>query len=145
MTCVTKKFYHKYATFGEDAVCHIQVIGGGGARPVVLCSELADNPGPSVTNSAEHLQASLSMRLLGDPLIPPGKPPLFVEHYDCATVYGQDDNEVTYDQVYLNESGAHWVRFKDLDELARVSGYPPEDFLVDPSKLICPVELRRRA
>ena len=61
---------------------------------MVVLSEVANNPGASVTNAAEYLAEQVRARFLG------GRDAIFVEHYPVA-IGGHDED--TYDQVTFEQ------------------------------------------
>lgn len=80
--------------FGARSVCRLRIyhvrLGdqqGNVTRPLVVLTELANNPGTSVTNAAELLATKVEREYQ----LPPST--LWVEHYDRG---GEED---TYDQV----------------------------------------------
>ncbi len=52
--------------FGHLARCYIRIWTGRGQLPVVLATELPDNPGTSITNAAELVAAQVWQQLLPD-------------------------------------------------------------------------------
>ncbi len=71
-----------------------------GDSPVVVVSELPDNPGTSITNAIEQIAAEV-MDAHGFAL---GRVPVFVEHYPPEATGGRDE---TFDLVVF---GHHEVR-----------------------------------
>jgi hypothetical protein len=61
-----------------------------GDAPVVIVSELANNPGTSVTNAIEHIAAEVMDALT------PTRVPVFVEHYPLEATGGSEE---TFDLV----------------------------------------------
>src|SRR5690348_15423639 len=61
--------------------CRIRVYGRQGSLPLVIATELADNPGPSITNAVEALAEQVWRTLL--PHAREGF--LWVEHYSDAS------------------------------------------------------------
>ena len=64
------------SNFGGDAKCDLEIIRGE-TTTLVICTELADNPGTSVTNAAERIATRLCHE---DPTIAP-EGLIWVEHY----------------------------------------------------------------
>jgi hypothetical protein len=60
--------YDGYFTYcGPDAVigrCYLQIYEGSGTIPLVLATEIAENPGPSITNAAGALATQVWRDLL---------------------------------------------------------------------------------
>jgi hypothetical protein len=74
--------FHYSGYFGCASKCHlrwIRCIKGGQGKVVVIASELPDNPGTSVTNSAERLAAEVCRCFGIDPV-----ELIFVEHYPAT-------------------------------------------------------------
>ena len=63
-----------------------------GGAPVVIVSELPDNPGTSVTNAIEQIAA----KVMDAHSLAMGRAPLFVEHYPPRATGGRDE---TFDLV----------------------------------------------
>ena len=75
------KGYH-----GCDSRCRIRIFApdAGEQKPyIVICSELEDNPGTSVTNMAEHLAT-----LLWSYLEKPTQGMTWIEHYEERAFFG---------------------------------------------------------
>ncbi len=82
---------------GREAWCDLAVYELGDGRRVCIATERADNPGASITNTAE-LAATAAARELG---IPP-ETLVWVEHYAGSESYASDDprfHRHTYDRV----------------------------------------------
>src|ERR687890_2205388 len=90
--------------------------------PVVICSELSNNPGGSITNSAETIAAGV---IQADEL---PTPLVWIEHWPKKSTEGQESfelvdfssYEVTERAPYLGESRA-WIgdsTWKTLDRTA---------------------------
>lgn len=65
------------SNFGGAAKCDLEIIHSPGQTTLVICTELADNPGTSVTNAAERIATRLCHK---DPTIDP-EGLIWVEHY----------------------------------------------------------------
>ena len=63
-----------------------------GDAPVVIVSELANNPGTSVTNAIEQIAAEVMVTLT------PTRVPVFVEHYPPEATGGREE---TFDLVFF--------------------------------------------
>src|SRR5918994_4735176 len=56
----THDYIHHYRGYwSEGGKCRIRIYREEGQYPVVICSQLADNPNTSVTNMAEYLAAEV--------------------------------------------------------------------------------------
>lgn len=71
---------------GGCACCCRARVFGAGAAPVVVLTELADNPGTSVTNAVESLAAQFCECYELD-----GADVVWVEHYPDARAQGERD------------------------------------------------------
>ena len=105
----------KYRTGGLAAlsVCRLRIYERW-AGVILLASELADNPGPSITNSAEALATALAERYGID-----GGRAVFIEHYDQASYRGLP-SEPTFDAVSFTwtrgrASLPRWSRLSEAD------------------------------
>ena len=72
-----ERYYYRGGAGGR-AWCHLQVYRGGAGELLAICTELADNPGMSVTNAAEQIAHAVWEQ--------EGRPAAFVwiEHYPPA-------------------------------------------------------------
>ena len=105
----------RYETGGRAAfsICRLRVYESW-AGTILLASELADNPGFSITNSAEALATALVERYSLDP----GRA-VFLEHYDRASYPGMP-REPTFDAVSFTWAGGcasapRWKRLSGAD------------------------------
>ena len=135
-------FFHVYHSFHHPSVCHVRIIGDGAGTPIVLCSELVNNPGPSLTNTTRDLLVSLHCRLLGNPLLPIGVEPLFIEHYNCGVLFRDKKDGDTFDLIIDDGQLTGYRRVK-LPILVGQTGYPVEFFLIPEHHLICPQDALR--
>jgi hypothetical protein len=56
----THDYIHRYRGYWSDGGrCRIRIYHEDGCPPVVICSQLPDNPNTSVTNMAEYLAAEI--------------------------------------------------------------------------------------
>ncbi len=94
-------FDYRDPNFGNDSSCFLRVYKIADGVTVAVATELADNKGPSITNSAETLWCEVVKEYGLDPTTT-----YFVEHYPHR---GTEDE--TYDFVEL-----HWY---DDNTLAR--------------------------
>ena len=67
--------------------CDIEVKGN-----VVVCSEIAENPGPSITNAAETLAG-----LVCDRFAIPKEKLIWIEHYEPSSYKGRHRNDEEWD------------------------------------------------
>jgi hypothetical protein len=68
-------------------------------RPLILCTELGDNPGTSITNLAEVLAAEIIARhfsALLDAAAEPRQPVRWIERYPAAPGWPAEYDEVTF-------------------------------------------------
>src|SRR5215204_6030403 len=72
----THDFIHRYRGYWSDGgKCRIRIYGEDRSAPVVICSQLPDNPNTSVTNMVEYLAAEvIEEHCLPTPLT-------WIEHY----------------------------------------------------------------
>ena len=87
--------HHFRGLHGGAGTCRIRVYRPIGFPPVVLATELPDNPGTSITNLAEQLAAEVLERYLPDRL-GEDRPLVWIEHYPPRRPLVQDE---TYDLV----------------------------------------------
>ena len=115
-------YIHPYKdTGGRSAHCRVQIYLPDDARddPVVICSELPNNPGGSITNSAETIAAGvIRANELPTPVV-------WIEHWPEEATEGKESFELvvfsSYEVVerapYLGERRA-WIgdaTWKPLD------------------------------
>jgi hypothetical protein len=85
---------------GGRSACRVRLYWPGvaepgeafGDAPVVIVSELPDNPGTSITNAIEQIAAEV----MDAHLLAMGRAPVFVEHYPPRATGGRDE---TFDLV----------------------------------------------
>jgi hypothetical protein len=72
----THDYVHHYRGYWSDGgKCRIRIYQNDGQAPLVVCSQLLDNPNTSVTNMAEYLAAEvIQEHKLPTPLV-------WIEHY----------------------------------------------------------------
>ncbi|ORJ61309.1 hypothetical protein [Geothermobacter hydrogeniphilus] len=109
---------------GSIGICHLRIIPGA-RRTVFLASELANNPGPSVTNSIENIWKNIQNEF---PDLS-AHDSLLVEHYDEKVVYGEVNGRARYDEVCIGTDGVHW-RHRSPDEIAELAGIPVSELVV---------------
>jgi hypothetical protein len=72
----THDYIHHYRGYwSEGGKCRIRIYHEDGRAPVVICSQLPDNPNTSVTNMAEYLAAEV----IREHCLP--TPLTWIEHY----------------------------------------------------------------
>jgi hypothetical protein len=86
--------YRFRGVHGGDGWCALEILKGKDARVVVIATELADNPGMSITNAAEHLAYRVCVEFAIDP-----SQLFWVEHYGYAAPGGGTRRPRTYDLV----------------------------------------------
>ena len=99
----THHYTHRYRGIWRDgARCRIEVYqpepGDAARRPVIVCTELADNDNTSVTNVAEQLAAEVIARHFPHLLDAPAagaQPVVWLEHYPAGGLWRGD----AYDAV----------------------------------------------
>jgi hypothetical protein len=108
--------YHNHV--GLPAVCHIREYVAG-ITVVIVCSEVPDNPGTSVTTIAEGIATAIWHDV--------GQPPLarfrWIEHYgNWGIIDGVATIKETFDLVTFGQSAAtsqlvdpHWRRITQAD------------------------------
>jgi hypothetical protein len=110
---------------GRPARCHVRIYLPDDMRdaPVVVCSELPNNPGGSITNSAETIAAGVILtNELPTPLV-------WIEHWPERTTEGNEIFELvvfsSYEVVerapYLGETRA-WIGDASWRRLDRTTG-----------------------
>ena len=106
--------YHGF--HGCHSVCGLDIQPLADGRTLVICTELPDNPGTSVTNFAEDL-ATLVCRQFG---IVPAKL-VWVEHYPASPSHGPKPDwdwvEFTWDGRQLQQPRWRPVLLKDWIQL----------------------------
>jgi hypothetical protein len=90
------------AAYGRPTRCRLRLYRGAGGGLVALVTELAENPGPSVTNAVEQVWAALARRLDTTRFT-------MVEHYDADSFGVEDeDPEETFDIVSVEAGQPGW-------------------------------------
>ena len=122
---LTSDYIHPYKDArGRPAHCRVRIYLPEDMRdaPVVICSEVPNNPGESISNSSEAISAAV-IRANGLPT-----PLVWIEHWPEETTEGQETFELvvfsSYEVVetapYLGETRA-WIgdaTWKTLDRTA---------------------------
>lgn len=81
-----------------DTICHVTLFTLSDNRQVIVMSELADNPGSSVTNAADFLVPAIYEALGTRPL----EDTVFVEHYHGQLAYrGEPTTWETFDRIVI--------------------------------------------
>jgi hypothetical protein len=118
-------YIHPYKDAGgRPAHCRVRIYLPDDMHdaPVVICSELSNNPGGSITNSAEIIAAGvIRANQLSTPLV-------WIEHWPEETADGQEtfelvifsSYEVTERAPYLGETRA-WIEEPTWKTLDRAS------------------------
>jgi hypothetical protein len=86
--------------------CRMRIYQDGDELPVVVCTELSDNEGISITNAAEQIAAEVlvnhpvvfAIALSSTPGIEYDKPFIWIEHYQDGA-RGTPDDPATFDLV----------------------------------------------
>lgn len=96
---LTEDYIHAFrGPSGVRSACRVRLYMPGeegealGDAPVVIVSELANNPGTSVTNAIEQIAAEVMVTLT------PTRVPVFVEHYPPEATGGREE---TFDLVFF--------------------------------------------
>jgi hypothetical protein len=122
---LTGDYIHPYKdTGGRPAHCRVQIYLPDDTRddPVVICSELPNNPGGSITNSAEVIAAGvIRANELPTPLV-------WIEHWPEGATEGKETFELvvfsSYEVIerapYLGERRA-WIGDATCKPLDRAS------------------------
>jgi hypothetical protein len=76
----THDYVHRYRGYWSDGGrCRIRIYHEDGRAPVVICTQLPDNPNTSVTNMAEYLAAEVIEEVIEEHCLP--TPLTWIEHY----------------------------------------------------------------
>ena len=104
---------HHYTWFGVESFCRLRIYDTD-AGVVVVLSELADNPGRSVTNAAAELATEIAKRYELDP-----QTTTWLEHYGAVSYWdtGETFHE-TFDLLTFTWYGrnAHNVEWRRLSQ-----------------------------
>ncbi len=113
--------HHYRGTWGRTAICRILVYlpapDDGDRRPVVVCEELSENDGTSVTNMAEYLAAEIVARhfpALLDTGAEGGQPVRWLERYPPASGWAGEYDEVTVVPWRIRLVGSEGARRRAL-------------------------------
>ena len=95
----TRDYRYQYRGFyGSEAVCRVRVYERPDAVPVVICTELPENTGTSVTNMAEFLAAEIIAKHFPQ-RFEQETPVSWVEHYPPIEVKGRKARTEEFDLV----------------------------------------------
>jgi hypothetical protein len=154
----THDYIHYYRGYWSDGgKCRIRIYREDGQAPVVICSQLPDNPNTSVTNMAEYLAAEvMEKHKLPTPLV-------WIEHYpehegeigECSLVRfsSWEPTEVCLGSVWRHRIGSPaWSPLRPEEAQAvlgvhHISGgadAPEEDHRPDSRSGACFVWVHRR-
>ncbi len=103
----------RFIGFGRNtALCRLQLLKKDDVA-LVMFTELADNPGTSITNATEGLATSVAMAFNLAP-----RKCLFIEHYPADRVVGRDEDYsiVSYDWIGESEPAAVNATWEHLDK-----------------------------
>ncbi len=82
----------------DGGVCHLRIYQAPGRTPVIVATELPENPNTSITNTAEHLYPDIVAKHFSD-RFDYDEVAVFVEHYPpMQGKYGRGRTE-DFDQV----------------------------------------------
>ena len=78
---LTHDYRHTYVGYwSRDGICRIRIFAAPDAVPVVVATEVAENPGTSITNMAEELAAEVIARHFPE-RFEEETPVIWLEHY----------------------------------------------------------------
>lgn len=120
----------------DGAICRVRIFEPSGRPPVIMVTELPENPNTSVTNMAEYLAAELLERHFPERVGLP-EPVVWIEHYPPRGKEGDDFDRVTFDDwrprndrfhnVWRRRAGdPDWRRLAP-DEVVALIGAPEGD------------------
>ena len=118
---------------GSFGVCHFRIIPGK-KKTVFLASELANNPGPSVPNSAWSIWCSIFARDLSKGSFP-DEWALLVEHCNDRVILGLAEGNDRYDIVYIGPENNVRRSEQPPEEIIELAGISATDLIVDESIL----------
>ena len=117
---------------GTVGICHLRAIPGK-KKTVLLASELTNNPGPSITNSAGAIWYFIFARDLSQGIFPEWA--LLVEHYNDRAILGLVEGSDRYAIVHIGpEKNVHWSH-QSPEKIAELAGISATDLEVDESIL----------
>lgn len=86
----------------RESVCEVTTLQANG-RTIAIVTEISDNPGPSITNGAEAVNARLVERF--------GRNVVHIEHYGPMS-YDSPRRPDSYDLVTIIDGKANWQHLK---------------------------------
>jgi hypothetical protein len=90
---------YRFTGLGDCAsTCHLRILPLNDGRRVVICSELPDNHGTSVTNFAEELAGLVCTDYAIDP-----ERLVWIEHYPASTYHRKADWDLVTFAVHLSD------------------------------------------
>jgi hypothetical protein len=93
---LTADYRYQYRGLNSDGgVCHLRVYQAPGRTPVVVATELPDNPNSSVTNAAEYLAADVVARHF-PARFDEDEPVIWVEHYPVRPGAREEFDRVSF-------------------------------------------------
>jgi hypothetical protein len=115
-------------------LCHVRIFDRHPSPPVVVLTEIADNPGASVTNASEHIATELRSRFA----LLRSTDPIWIEHYNGESytpdLFAPDrfgTITFTYDKERQRYRAPEW-RVLASPELQSLLGAPLEGFGFQP-------------
>jgi hypothetical protein len=105
---------------GIEAKCQVRIYQTD-AGATVLLTELADNPGMSITNASEEIASSLAARFALNPIIT-----TWIEHYPSTAWRDERRRDETFDEITYTWQGQtasapQWRRLT-IEEVERMTG-----------------------
>ncbi len=88
---ISEEFSYRLPGQNTDSKCDLRFYRGQD-KQIIILTELKDNPGASITNSAEYLYAQLKDFLLKKYSIELAEDVILIEHYE-ANHYGDGEDE----------------------------------------------------
>lgn len=114
-------YYYRAGPFAALACCRIRIWERYGEPPVVMATELPDNPGMSITNAAEYLATDV-WELLGAP----EREIVWIEHYPergpAQRRIPEEFDRVTFTQTERGFAGPQWRRLSRAEVEALLGG-----------------------
>jgi hypothetical protein len=100
-------------------VCRLRLYQARGAPPTAMVTELPGNPGPSITNAAEHIWKALAAALSTPSFV-------MVEHYARETYPGPAREGLpTFDVVTVVDGLPHWRRLTEAERRTLIGQVTP--------------------
>ena len=123
MTCTEPLLVEKFVfrgLNGRRGWCRLELLRASDGRTVAIATELADNPGTSVTNASEYLASNVCSKFGVDP-----RSLVWIEHY------GYGNRQVrTYDLVTFSERPKERIRWSGSVLRYHPDGWP--GYFADP-------------